>query len=440
MTRLSSFAEFVTQGAAPDESVKRAVRLAGIDTLGCVLLGVQETASVNIRRAALDWGNGVCSIYGGGMSAPAPIAALCNAISAHTLDFDDWEEPGNTHPSAVLFPALWALCHLGEYSGTDVITAYSTGFEIVARLGEVMNFDHYNRGWHSTATLGVIGAAAASARMLGLSVEQTTHALSLAITQASGYTAQFGSHAKPIQAGVAARDGVMAAQMAAVGMTGQAGVLEAMMTQMSHGNLAALDDVLGRLDGLALSQWGLAAKRYPSCGYTHRLIDCACQIESQIGTSRITSIHAELPDFHAEILPFRHPENRQEAMFSIPYCVATALKRGGLTLSDLTQAALSDPEIADLIECTTVTPHPAQRPEMNFDPDQPDRLSVMLEDGRRLQAAVAYPKGAPQHPMSEEEICQKFETNSERKVTDALITWDQQTDLKGFLMQFSGQV
>ena len=122
-----------------------------------------------------------------GLTAPA--AALANGVAAHAWDLDDWEEPGNTHPTAVILPALLAAAeHDAGRPGnwcarqTQMLTAYAIGTEVIMRLGEAISMSHYARGFHSTATLGAIGAAAAVARLLGLDPEKAGHALGLSVS------------------------------------------------------------------------------------------------------------------------------------------------------------------------------------------------------------------------------------------------------------------
>ncbi|MEM7424850.1 MAG: MmgE/PrpD family protein [Pseudomonadota bacterium] len=440
-TRLARIADICASIEVPEGTAADRVRSAGTDLMACVLAGASHPFSRK-TRAALQTYQGTAPVFGAGVKLPAPFAALCNAIAGHAFEFDDWEEPGNTHPSVVMFPALWALAAERGASGGDLARAYATGFEVIVCLGKGLNYEHYNKGWHSTATLGVIGAAAACARLLRLLPEQTAHAMSLAITQASGYTCQFGSGAKPLQAGFPARDGLMAAQLAEQGMTGQPGALDGetgFAGLMASGDLAKLDRAIADCRGTALQDWGIVQKPYPSCGYTHRLVDCGRELSGRIDPSDIVQVRAELPDFHAAILPYDRPQTRSEALFSIPFCVATALLRGGLSLSDLEEEARCRPDLLALIEKVEVVPHAPARPQMNYDPEQPDRLTVILKNHDHQTASCAYPTGAPQNPMSDTDIRRKFETAAPKtpsRVLDALMRWDQANDINTVLEPF----
>ena len=220
--------DFIAEACLPlDAAIRATVRAALIDTLGCILAGAQRPVARQTRQAISNWGSGSSEVFGTGLHLAPPWAAMANAVAGHSVDFDDWELPGNTHPSVILFPAMLAVAAERPTRGEEIVDAYLVGFEVIARLGEAVNFEHYDRGWHSTATLGPISAAAAVARLLGLDRNRVAHALSIAVSQAAGYTCQFGSDCKPLQAGFAAKAGVVAASLAAHGLTGQPHVLDA---------------------------------------------------------------------------------------------------------------------------------------------------------------------------------------------------------------------
>ena len=152
-----------------------------------------------------------------GHSPPAPAhgdAALANGTAAHALDYDDMCFVSLAHPSAPLVAAALAAAEAAGASGRALLDAYVVGFEIEARLGRAMNPRHYQRGWHCTSTLGTIGAAAAAARLLGLDATARGHALAIAASEASGLKENFGTMVKPLHAGLAARNGVLAARLA----------------------------------------------------------------------------------------------------------------------------------------------------------------------------------------------------------------------------------
>lgn len=326
--------------AVPPPSVHRVAIQAVADCFGCILAGADSEVARRAAAAFDHLGTGSAPLFCTKHTLPAPSAALVNAVAGHAWDLDDWEEPGNTHPTVVLLPALLAAAHLKPVSGQDLLAAYAVGCEIIMRLGETVTLDHYARGFHSTATLGTIGAAAAVGRQLGLDAAQIAQALSIATSRAVGYTVQFGSNAKPLQAGFAAQAGVEAAVLAAQGATGQPQVLDhprgfaGLLGDHDADRLAQTPQRLG--SPWALDEYGLVLKPWPSCGYTHRVMTAALSVRDRVlpRLDQITAIRARMPDFHYEILPFDRPRTRNEALFSAPACIAQALITGGLTLAD----------------------------------------------------------------------------------------------------------
>ena len=438
---------FVAEGAiAPDAATMAIVRDAVIDLLGCIVAGAREEVAVKARNATSQR-NGSARVYGTGETRAPEAAAFVNAVAGHATDFDDWEIPGNTHPSAVIVPALLAAAEGGTTSGRQFAEAYVVGFEIIARLGEALNFEHYDSGWHSTATFGPLGAAAAVARLWGLDDEAAGHAIAIAVSRAGGLTAQFGSDAKPLQAGFAAEAGLAAATLARAGLTGNPTILQgptgygALTSQGDDSRLIRAFDSLGT--PLSLTTHGLVFKPYPSCGYTHRIVDAALALrERGIEAEGLRSIEIASPDFHAAVLPFHAPTSPREARFSLPFCSALALSRGHIRASDFTAATWSDDEIVVLMSKTTVSPFKPKDPSLNYDPDQPDRMTVVLDDGRIETARVAYPLGAPQRPMSPEQILAKFAANAEgrdvsKDALDRLADWIKAADLLSHLAEWS---
>lgn len=413
---LIRLARFVAEDTfTPDARTIEILRQGVIDTLGCIHAGSRTDLALKTRKAARSMGTGgPARVIATDLWTSRPQAAFLNAVAGHALDFDDWEVPGNTHPTVVMLPALLAVAGEGA-SGRDLAHAYVAGFEVIARLGEALNFEHYNRGWHSTATLGAIGAAAAVARLLGCNEDQVANAMSLAISTASGYTCQFGSNAKPIQAGFAARAGVEAASLAAAGLTAQPHILDharGMDALMAGAGGARINKVLDRLGApLALSEHGLVLKPWPSCGYTHRAMSCALRLRERVNPDRIVSIDLHLPDFHAAVLPFSLPRSRSEALFSLPFVVAMGLANGGLTIADIDEAPWQLPEIIRLIALSKVHPYCPKRPELNYADEDPDRVVITLSDGSSLEECCAYPVGAPQAPMSDSQLWTKFGEN-----------------------------
>jgi 2-methylcitrate dehydratase PrpD len=390
---------------------------AFIDIYGCILLSASQPVAVKTQQALLASGqihpqaNAV--IYGTGHRATPGAAAMANAIAGHALDFDDWEVPGNTHISVVLVPAILAASQGRSLSGKAALDTYIAGYETIARIGEAINLEHYDRGWHATATIGAIGAAAAVTRLFELDSEQTANALALATSRALGYNAQFGSEAKPVQVGFAADGGVIAAHLAAAGVTGQVHMLEhtrGMAALMSHADPARVTRAMSKIgETLALDEYHIVFKPWPCCGYTHRIMTGMLELHaSGIDTTSIEAIELQLPAMHAGILPSKQPRNQSEALFSLPYCAAMALVTGNLTITDIASQSWQRADIKKLIAKISVRSFTADRPELNYDPQQPDRIVIEYADGRQC-VDIAYPLGSPQRPLSAQQLRQKFQ-------------------------------
>lgn len=434
MSLASAFGAFGAT-AEPPANLSRTIAEAVADCLGCIIHGGQSDVA-NSVRSALGGAGGPVWIVGTSERAPPGLAAFRMAVAGHAFDFDDWEEPANTHPTVVLVPAVLAAAHLAPVSPARFEAAYAIGFEVIIRLGQAIGLSHYARGFHTTATLGAIGAAAAAARALGLDGAQSAHAMALAASQAQGFTMQFGSSAKPMQAGAASRAGIEAALLAQAGCTGKLDVLCAargMAGLLGDRDPDQIDAAARRLGApWALGDYGVVLKPWPSCGYTHRLMTAALELRERLGPQVIeaTNIRAELPDFHRAVVPYDTPETRSEALFSIPACVAQILLEGTLTLRDGADGFWRRQSVRELASRVAVTAEPARRPKMNYDPEQPDRLSLQI-DGAEHVAACAYPLGSPQSPMSAARLAQKFAEVSGLPVQRhaALMDWARAQDI-----------
>lgn len=445
MTLPAALAEFGSRQTAPPQPVANIAITAIADGFSAILAGAESEVALRVLKAVGPIADGNAPLFGGKVRLSAPYAALINAVAGHSFDLDDWEEPGNTHPTVVLLPALLAAAHVQPKSGAELLSAYAVGCEIIMRLGELVSMDHYARGFHSTATLGTLGAAGACAKLLGLDKQQMIHALAIATSQAIGYTAQFGTHAKPLQAGFAARAGLEAALLARAGVTGQPATLfdprgfSGLLGDHDAERLTAVVNALGR--PWALEQYGLVLKPWPSCGYTHRIMTAALELRPKLQArlGQIAQIEAVLPDFHLAILPFHMPRDRNEALFSLPACLAQALVKGSLTLADGQERFWLDNRVVQLIDRTRVSSEPARNPLLNYDPEQPDRLTVKMQNGEVLETVCAYPLGAPQNPMGSHELGVKFNSITGRPAEQfvALLKWAETDNVTEFFEGFS---
>jgi 2-methylcitrate dehydratase PrpD len=337
-------------------------------------------------------------------------AALANGAAGHAHDFDDTSFALMGHPSVPLLATALACAEAEPADGAAVALAYVLGFEIDAALGSAMNPGHYARGWHATSTIGTLGCAAAAARLLGLDVEQTRHALGIAATLASGLKENFGSMTKPFHAGHAAQNGVRAAQLAREGLTASADALDGRQGYVAAFAGAPLDPAalegLGRRWQLVAS--GIAVKPYPSCALTHSAIDALVELRARhrIDPDGVAAIEVGVTAVVPDVLRHARPATGLERKFSMPYCAAAALVRGPLGLADF----------ADDREPDAATRRLMERVRMVVDPTLPagreqhawTRVTVRLADGTTFEEKPRGASGHPATPLTDEELRAKF--------------------------------
>lgn len=391
------------------------VSMAGnafFDTFACMFGGLRNEAVQKLITAIAGWqGNGNASVFGSKSRFASPFAALVNGTAAHALDFDDNYIPAFTHCSAVMVPALMAIGEVNDVSGIDLIDAYTVGADLHTRIGLLVNPGHFNRGWHSTATVGTIGTAGACARLLGLNAEKTCAAMSIGFSLAAGSKVQFGSMMKPIHAGLAAQHAVMAAEMAAAGITAQPGFLTGPQSfQELYGENDPDREPLalqGLGEQLCLPQFGLLVKRFPCCGSAHKTLDGLLQLrqEHKLEPHAIQTVRSWLPETMSKNLKFSRPVNDMEARFSLHYNAARILQDGRLSLQHFSNEAVNDPGIRHLLEKIhqETIPDP---PDMNL--ATPLLTSIEMEDGKIHEIEISHLKGSLQYPLSSEDFIEKL--------------------------------
>ena len=367
--------------------------------LGAALGPAGEPAGKIVREVARGWhGEGRAALLLGGRTA-APMAALVNGTLAHCLDFDDTYVDSITHISAPVWAATLALGTEVGASEQDLLRAFVTGFEVVARVGHGLGQHLTSRGWHGTGVFGRIGAAAAGAAVLGLDAERAVNAIALGATQAGGFVASFGTMAKPFHAGKAAMDGVIAAQLAAAGLTGAAGLFE------PGGGMdnALVQDGAAGFSPVVFSDWRIlrnSFKPYAACHLIHPAIDAARVFWAEGGAPGAgTKINAAVGALAKQVTGETdgNPGGALAGKFDLRYCVALALHGHDLSAVDFREPWSVAPAIAALAKQVIVT----ATPEMGF-------ASAALEIGdRRVHVKVA--KGHPGNPMGWDDMRMKFD-------------------------------
>ena len=422
-----NLSEFVVTAAPPAEARAGAAR-ALLDTVGVTLAGASQPAARIVQRVVEADGSGPCRVLGTALVASPGNAALANGTAAHALDYDDMCFVSLAHPSAPLVSAALALADAAGASGAALLDAYVIGFEIEGRLGRAMNPRHYQRGWHCTSTLGTIGAAAAASRLLGLDATAAGHALAIAASEASGLKENFGTMVKPLHAGLAARNGVLAAQLAKSGMTASAAAIEG-----PQGFLAAMDSSQPSLAGVVAdlgTRWeildtGITVKLYPSCAGTHPALDALLDLKrlERFAGGDVESVEIGVDPIVPTILIYDRPSSGLEGKFSMPFCAAAALVHGQVGLETFEASPIADPAIVAMQARITMRIDPAL--DASAPPLTQARVTVRLRDGRVLTASANGARGYHDRPASDDELAAKFmscatQTMSESRAAAAL--------------------
>ncbi|MGE3538301.1 MAG: MmgE/PrpD family protein [Candidatus Tectimicrobiota bacterium] len=414
--QLATFVQQTTYEALPVAAVARA-KQAIIDTIGTTLAGATDPAGDILTRYVTSLGGAPqASILGKGVRTSAPQAALVNGTMAHAYDYDDVNWSMSGHPSVPLVPALLAVGEAQGVSGQALLTAYILGFEVEAKIGRGINPTHYQLGWHATATLGVLGAAVAVAKLLRLSAAHTAVALGLAASMASGLRQNFGTMTKPLHPGQAAMHGVMAATLAQMGFTADPDILEAPFgfARLFTGGTYALEPMTATLgQPYDVLEPGIVVKQYPCCAFTHRALDgmLALVEKHQLTADEVEAVECVVSQLASDVLIHPRPTTGLEGKFSLEYCLAAALLDRQAGLGQFTDAMVQRPQVQAFLPRISRHTHPLSAQQAGANGEElPVMVTVKLRDGRKYTQQVEVPKGHPDLPLSEAELHAKFRT------------------------------
>jgi 2-methylcitrate dehydratase PrpD len=397
-------AQFVveTRWQALQPPIVHQVKRSLMNFFAVALTGCREpTIETGLRTLAAFSNGRQASVIGRSERLDALNAAFLNAASANVLDFCDTHVPTVIHPTAPLAPALLALGELQRVTGRDAILAFVLGQEIECRIGLAMSPSHYHRGWHITATCGVFGAAAGSGKLLGLNSAQMVWALGIAATQAAGLCECLGTPAKSVGVGNAARNGLLAALLAAKDFTGPAEPLTGVQGYYHALNetpqLALLTEGLGETWEIAKT----AYKPYP-CGFVvHPVLDCVLDWRRA---------HPEMPVervkvFGNPLLAARtdrpHVSTSGQSQVSVQHAVAAALVTGNAGVAQFAQECVNDPRVAALRGKVEVV-----RDE-SF-PTVAASVEIVTVDGKTHKLTQHAARGSDANPMTDQDLEDKL--------------------------------
>jgi 2-methylcitrate dehydratase PrpD len=414
---LAEFVAGISYDTLPAE-VRERVKALALDLVGIALRARNEAESTRPMIAAaarLGMAGGACTVIGDAAGYSPPGAAMLNGTLAHSLDFDDTHAPGSLHPSAPIVPAALAAAEMTGADGRALIAAIVAGYEVQIRLSLALDpAAHYDRGFHPTATCGAFGAAAAAGRLLGLDPEGYTNACGIVLSMAAGSMQYLvnGAWTKRSHVGHAAMCGLIGATLAREGYKGAAEAIEGKWGFL-HAYAPAADTAKA-VAGLG-SRWEtlkIAVKPYPSCRYGHAPLDgiLALAREHGIRAEDVEEVVVGLPEPGWKLIgdpePAKQaPKSVVDGQFSMAFCAAVALQRGGFGWDDYARH-LND--AATLALCKRVKTWVDPRAQADFQKNMSGSVRIKTKRGQ-FETYVQVAKGEPENFVSAAELRAKFD-------------------------------
>jgi 2-methylcitrate dehydratase PrpD len=391
-----------------------------LDGLGLALSGAVAESGHLVRRHLdqLGLSDGPATVIGTPLRVAPRFAAFANGVGIHADDYDDTQlavAPDRvygllTHPTAPALPAALAMGELAGADGRTAMLAYHLGVEVECKIAEAIDPRHYQTGFHATATCGTFAAAAAAAKLMGLGVEATARALSIAGSQSAGLRENFGTMTKPFHAGRAAESGVVAAQFAGLGWTATDKILEA-----PRGFFRAAGGGYDprAIEGKLGSPWtfadpGISIKPHPSGSLTHPGMTEMLRLIRQHGirAADVKRVRVGTNQNMPNALIHHRPTNELQAKFSMEFCMAILLLEGRAGLAEFTDEVVLRPDVRAMIEKVDfVVDEEAERAGYH---KMTTIIDIELRGGRKISGRADFGKGSPAEPMSYEEVADKF--------------------------------
>lgn len=408
-----------------------AVKLRILDYCAAAVAGITADGIQAVRELAGRWGGRPeSSVVGSDLQLPAPLAALVNASTGRALELDDVHESALLHPTVATVPVAIAAAEARKgVDGRTFLSAVTAAQEAMCRLGlspeyHVSGDQHRPRGMSYTYQCGVLGGALAAGKVLGLDESELADAFGNAFTAIAGnqQAIQEGVLAIRIQQGVTAQTALQSAYFAEAGISGPRQSLEGKFGWLSYWHD-------GRYDPSAvMGEWGkrweaanVSIKPYPTCRITHNAVTAtmAALRDNSLSPSDVERmvVHVNSRESWEEVVEpadvKRRPRSSMEAQFSLVFACAIAAVRGGVTLGDLTEQALADPEVLAM----AAKIEPVLDPESDVSQGRvlpmPVDVDVYVRGGTKVEARSEFPLGHPHNPMSWEEVSDKLRMAAE---------------------------
>lgn len=414
---LAEFAANLTYDDIPEEVAER-TKLLIFDTVGIALRARHDAESTPpmmaaVRALSMDHGNGV--VVGDDATYSPAAAAFINGSLAHSLDFDDTHAGGSLHSSAPIVPAAFAAADMVGADGKTVIAAIVAGYEVQIRLSLALGpSDHYNRGYHPTATCGSFGAAAAAGIIFGFTVDQMIDAFGIVGSQTSG-TLTFlpdGAWTKRSQVGHAAYNGLLGATLAREGYQGVKDAFECKFGFFHAYAPNPQPEIAAQGLGEKWETMSLAVKPYPSCRYTHAPLDGLSQlrVEHGIKPGDIERVDIGIAETGMNLVAIpeqdkQSPESVVDGQFSMAFVGAVMLRKGNMEWDDY-KNHLTDQETLALTKKVFCAPD--NDAEAIFPDNMAGKVKVTTVDGE-YETFISVPKGEPDNFVTAAELQAKFD-------------------------------
>ena len=390
------------------------------DGIGVILAGSTEECSAILRRQLVGYGGGAeAAVFGcEALRAPTSLAARANATAGHAMDFDDTQLSSSpdrifgllTHPTMAPLAAALAVGERLAVSGAKFLEAFLVGFEVECKIAEAIHPAHYQKGFHSSGTVGTFGAAVAAARLMDLDRSQLEMAIGIATSLTSGIRISFGTMAKPLQLGRAAENGVVAAELAANGFTGGKQALDGPWGFFSvFGGGVDTDRIVGALGNpYSVVEPGVSVKPYPCGSLAHPSMDAMLKLmlEYDVKAGEIEAIVLRAGSNILDPLRYAFPENALEAKFSLPFVLSSMALCRKAGIAEFTDAFVCSEPVRGMMRKVKVM----RDPDIEAQGFEKMRsvVGVHLQDGRRLERSAEKYRGGPDRPLTQDELRQKF--------------------------------
>ncbi len=406
MSATAHLARFIATSGWADvpDSVRHDAKRSLLNWLGCAIGGSNApSVDLAIESLATFSGPAQATVINRARRFDVATTAVVNGVSSSVLDFDDTHLQTVIHPSVPVASAALALGEHLAVPGDVLLHAFTIGIEAACKVGNAISPEHYAAGWHVTSTCGVIGAAAACARLLKLDERQAAHAIGMASSQSAGLSEMLGSPTRMFNMGHAARSGLMAAWYASRGIASSARALEA---PRGFGNAfttrcdwSALTDTLG-------VTWELAAnafKPYPCGIVVHPVIDGCLMLRGRhaIVARDIDCIEATVNPAVQVIMSHPEPADGMRSKVSAEHCMAVAMVQGAAGVQQFTDAVVRDPAVADMRRRARLLCSDAMAKDAAA-------VCVVMKDGTRHETFVEHAKGSAEVPLTDAELEGKF--------------------------------